>query len=351
MQEAGPFPTRSRSEGEAIDLSRPVTTSESKTAAVPQAGAGGPRPAPKVPEVTRGQVERQEMLLAGMLLAPALLAVLTIAIWPVIQNFWISFHYWKLNDMANIEFIGLQNYITVLTDPQTRFLSALWVTFRFAFFSISLQLLLGLGLALLINQSFRGRGLVRAAVLIPWAIPTAISGMMWKFMFDAQLGVINDVFVRLGLIDGYIAWLGKVNTALGGIIAADVWKLTPFVALLLLAGLQVIPGELYEAARVDGAGWWTQLWRITLPLLKPSILVVLVFRTIDALRAFEIVFVMTGGGPGNSTETAGVFAYLTMMRHLDFGKGSAISVLIILCTAFLSYLYVRFLGARVGREA
>lgn len=327
--------------GEAIDLTHPAKG--------PDLNAGPQRRLP--PLVKPGQVARQETILAGLLLAPALLAIVGIAIYPILRNIWISLHYWKLNDPLNTKFIGLENYITILTDPSGRFVSALWVTLRFAFYSIGLQLVLGLALALLINQTFKGRGLVRAAVLIPWAIPTAISGLMWKFMFDDQLGLVNDIMLRLGLISGYQAWLGKVSTALGAIIAADVWKLTPFVALLLLAGLQVIPNELYEAARVDGAGWWTALWRITLPLLKPSILVVLLFRSIDALRAFEIVFVMTGGGPGNSTETAGVYAYLTMMRHLDFGKGSAISVLIIICTLILSYVYVRLLGARTGREA
>jgi len=293
----------------------------------------------------------REYRLALALMAPALLAILGVAFFPILRTMWISLHTRVLNEPGlGQPFVGLQNYVDLVVGSDGRLLASLANTLKFTVSSVSLELVLGLLIALLIHREFTGRGLVRASVLVPWAIPTAISSLMWRFIFDDRLGLLNDILARIGLIDGYQAWLGNPKTAMAAIVATDVWKTTPFMALLLLAGLQVIPWDLYEAARVDGAGAWTSFWRITLPLLKPAMLVALVFRTLDAFRAFDIVFVMTGGGPANSTETITVYGYKTLMRYLDFGHGSAIAVIIFLCVLSISFLYIKLLGANLSKE-
>lgn len=315
-------------------------------------GSGSPCALRGVEQLSRpNETARREARFAWLLLTPAVIAFAAVALVPILRTVWISMVSLKLNEPGSQPFVGLQNYVDLFADPEGRLIDGLLNTLTFSVWSVGIELVLGMAIALLLHRTFWGRGAVRASVLIPWAIPTAISGLMWKFMFDDRLGLMNELLTRVGLIDNYRAWLGDPGTAMGAIIAADVWKMTPFVALLLLAGLQVIPSEMYEAARVDGAGPWTSFWRITLPMLKPSILVVLVFRTIDSFRAFDIVFVMTGGGPGNSTETAAVYAYKMMMRYLDFGHGSAIAVILFLCVLAINFFYVKVLGANLGREA
>ncbi|MFZ5823547.1 MAG: carbohydrate ABC transporter permease [Bacillota bacterium] len=292
---------------------------------------------------------RKEARFAWILLTPALIAFMVVAFVPILRTIWLSLHDYRLNRPGQETFVGLRNYIDLFTNPEGHLLNGLWATVRFTVASVGIELVLGIAIALLLHRAFWGRGAVRASVLIPWAIPTAISGLMWKFMFDDRLGLFNALLLRVGLIDSYQAWLGDPTTAWMAIVAADVWKMTPFVALLLLAGLQVIPADIYEAARVDGASAWTTFRRITLPLLKPSILVVLVFRTMDSFRAFDIIFVMTGGASG--TETAAVYAYKTMMRYLDFGNGSAISIILFICVLAINFFYVKILGANLGKEA
>jgi ABC-type sugar transport system permease subunit len=285
--------------------------------------------------------QRQESLLAYLLVGPAMLTIGVFALYPIFNTIWLSLHEIKLNmPYLGKPFIGFQHYVTISTDE--RFWASLWNTLYFTFFSVFLELIFGFAIALLINRSFRGRGIVRAAVLIPWAIPTVVSALMWKFMFNDQLGVVNDILVKVGILDHYIAWLGSRETALWSIIVTDVWKTTPFMALLILAGLQVIPADLYESAKVDGATPFQQLLRITMPLVKPAVIVALLFRTLDAFRVFDIVFVMTGGGPANSTETLSMYAQTTLMRYLDFGKGSALAVITFLCVMLISLFYIKF---------
>jgi ABC-type sugar transport system permease subunit len=293
--------------------------------------------------------QRQEALLAYMLVGPAMLTIGVFALYPIINTLWLSLHELKLNmPYLGQPFVGFQHYVTVSGDP--RFWSSLWNTLYFTFFSVVLELILGFAIALLINRSFVGRGIVRASVLVPWAIPTVVSAMMWKFMFNDQLGVLNDIFVKIGILDHYIAFLGSRDTALWSVIVTDVWKTTPFMALLILAGLQVIPADIYEAAKVDGATPFQQLIRITMPLVKPAVMVALLFRTLDAFRVFDIVFVMTGGGPGNSTETLSMYAQTTLMRYLDFGKGSALSVITFICVMLISFIYIKCFGVNVEKK-
>lgn len=254
-----------------------------------------------------------------------------------------------LNDVViKPNFIGFKHYMDNLTDK--RMWSAMWNTFTFTIFSVGVELLLGLAIALLINKEFSGRGLIRASILIPWAIPTAVSALMWKFLYDGQNGVIAKVFEQIGLVDKMANLLTTDTGAMFSIIFTDVWKTTPYMALLILAGLQTIPSSLYEAASIDGATKWKQFMTITLPLLKSSILVALLFRTLDAFRVFDLVFVLTGGGPANSTETISILAYKVMFSQTNFGEGSALSVIVFICVAIISTIYIKFLGAELTQD-
>lgn len=240
-------------------------------------------------------------------------------------------------------FVGLKHYKDSLSD--TRLWKALWNTTFFTVVSVAVELVLGLGIALLINKAFFGRGLVRATILIPWAIPTAVSALMWKFLYDGQNGIVAKYFADIGLVDRMGDLLTTDVGAMFAVIFADVWKTTPYMALLLLAGLQTIPSSLYEAASIDGATKWQQFTKITLPLLKSSILVALLFRTLDAFRVFDLIYVLTGGGPANSTETISILAYKVMFSQTNFGGGSALAVIVFICVAIISIIYIKLLGA------
>lgn len=239
-------------------------------------------------------------------------------------------------------FIGLKHYKENLTD--SRMWKAIQNTTVFTVISVFAELVIGLAIALLINKAFFGRGLVRATILIPWAIPTAVSAFMWKYLYDGQNGIVAKAFAEIGLFDQMTDMLTTSTGAMFAVIFADVWKTTPYMALLLLAGLQTIPSSLYEAAAIDGASKWKQFLKITLPLLKSSILVALLFRTLDAFRVFDLIYVLTGGGPANSTETISILAYKVMFNQTNFGEGSALSVIVFVCVAIISMIYIKFLG-------
>jgi ABC-type sugar transport system permease subunit len=282
--------------------------------------------------------ERREARLAWWLVAPALGTILLVALFPLLWTMWESLHLHDLRmPWLGRPFIGLANYLEAAGDP--RFRGALAHTFLFAAATVTLELLLGCALALAMNRAARGRGLVRAAVLVPWAIPTVVSALLWRFMFEGRAGIANALFREppVWFIDPVLAWVP--------VILADVWKTTPFVALLLLAGLQNIDPSLYEAARIDGASAWRQFRHVTLPLLRPAILVALIFRTLDAFRVFDLIYVMTGGGPGTSTEPIALYTFNSLLQNLRFGYGSALSVIVFAVTFLLALGYVRFLGA------
>ena len=291
-----------------------------------------------------------DVTLAWMLVAPALATIALIAFFPLAWTVWESLHVHDLRmPWLGRPFVGLDNYVEVFRDG--RFWSALGHTAFFAAVSIALELVLGLFLALSINRTFRGRGPVRAAILIPWACPTVVAALLWRFIFDSQAGIANAVLTDVGLLDRPIVWFIQAGTAWVPVILADVWKTTPFVALLLLAGLQTIDRTLYEAAAVDGASAWWQLRRITIPLLKPAILVTLIFRTLDAFRVFDLIYVLTGGGPGTSTEPIALYTFNTLLQNLQFGYGAALSVTVFLITFALAVFYIRGLGVDVGGAA
>jgi ABC-type sugar transport system permease subunit len=289
-------------------------------------------------------IERQEARLAWRLVLPAFLTILLVVLFPLLWTLWESLHLHDLRmPWLGNPFIGLSNYLEAMRD--SRFWSALAHTTFFAVTSVGLELIVGLGLALALNRAFRGRGLVRAAVLIPWAIPTVVSALLWRFMFEGQSGIVNSLLVSLGILGEPVVWFIRPAAAWVPVVLADVWKTTPFVALLLLAGLQNIDASLYEAARIDGASAWRQFRHVTLPLLKPALLVALIFRTLDAFRVFDLVYALTGGGPGTSTEPIALYTFNTLLQNLQFGYGSALSIIVFVVTFSLALLYIRFLGA------
>lgn len=286
--------------------------------------------------MSRLQTERVRF--AWLLLVPTLLVVGLVAAYPLAQTVVTSFTDARLASSRPVHFVGLANYAELLSDR--RFLASLSITLRFTLVTLVCELLLGLGIALIINSRFKGRGLLRAAMLVPWAIPTVVSAQMWKWMYHDIYGVINDLALRLGLIAEPRAWIADAHTILWAVSAVDVWKTTPFVALLLLAGLQVIPGEVYEAARVDGASPFQQFMRITLPLLQPALAVTLIFRTLDALRVFDLFYVMVGNRRG--FQTAAIYNQQVLVEFSRIGDGSAISMAIFGLIAVFVVVYVTF---------
>ncbi len=270
---------------------------------------------------------------------PAMALLSLVTFYPVVYVVYLSLQR-RLVIFDIAEFVGVDNYLFLIQDA--RFWNALKNTAYFTVLSVSLELLLGLGIALLLNRSFRFRGLARAVVLVPWAIPTVVSAKMWEWMYNPDYGILNY------LLGAKINWLGDPFTAIHAAVLMDVWKTVPFAVILLTAGLQIIPQEIMRAARIDGASPCQAFRRITLPLLAPVILVVLIFRTLDAFRVFDSIYVLTGGGPANTTETLSIYAYRVLFQTLQFGYGSALSVVVFLCTGSMSLLYIKML-TRGGR--
>jgi trehalose/maltose transport system permease protein len=293
------------------------------------------------------KLQRRQARIGWVLLIPALAVVALVAIYPLGKTIYYSFTNQEfLQGIEPTKWVGLENYRTLWHD--TIFRNAVWETIKFTLITVGFEFVLGMIIALVVNSSFKGRGAMRAVMLVPWAIPTVVAAQMWKWMFDDVYGVINDAGVRLHLLSHSRAWISEPSTALASVCAVDIWKTTPFVALLLLAGLQVIPGDLYEAASVDGASKLQQFWRITLPLLRPAILVALIFRTLDALRVFDVFYVFFGNRP--DTQTMAIYAQSTIVGDGHVGYGSAISVAIFLIIAVFVIIYVTATRVSGGDE-
>ena len=242
-------------------------------------------------------------------------------------------------------FIGLKAYGNLIKD--TRFWKALGHTLIFTVISVGIELVLGMLLALIMNKAMKGIGLVRTVALIPWAIPTAVSAMIWSYLYDGSYGIVSFLFNKLGIINSQSAMLLTSHGAMSAAIIADVWKTTPYMALLLLAGLQVIDRGLYESSAIDGAGPVVTFFKITLPLVKPSLLVALLFRTLDAFRVYDLIAILTGGGPGNGTESLSIYAYLLMFDQSNYGYSSVVVMGMFVVVAIIAFLYVKVLGADV----
>ncbi len=290
-------------------------------------------------------LKKREQIFGLLLLAPTFLFISAFAFYPIVYSFILSSKKIIIGLPEIGEgFVGLSNYRALLHDQNA--LNAFKNTIVFVMVSTFLEIAAGLVIALIIHREFRGRGLVRAAILIPWAIPTVVSSQMWRFILNDKYGLINYILYGNN-VTGYKAWLADPLTAFTAIITADVWKTSSFAALLILAGLQMIPDELYEAARVDGANAWQRFTRITLPLIRPAIVVALLFRTMDAFRVFDLVFVMTQGGPGDATNVLQFYGYKKIFAEGLMGYGSTISVLVFLITLVISLLYIRTVGRKL----
>ncbi|ARV58301.1 sugar ABC transporter permease [Nostocales cyanobacterium HT-58-2] len=285
-------------------------------------------------------IRSREQRTAWIFLLPALLLLLFVFGYPIVRAFWLSFFTQNLGTKLQPVFSGLENYARMAGDG--RFWQSFWTTTVFTGTTVTLELLLGLGIALVLNQRFFGRGAVRTIAILPWALPTALIGLAWAWIFNDQFGVVNDILLRLGLIQTGINWLGEPTLAMIAVIVADVWKTTPFISILLLAGLQSISPDLYEAHAIDSATPWQSFYQITLPLLMPQILIATLFRFAQAFGVFDLIAVMTGGGPGGATEVVSLYIYSTVMRYLDFGYGAALVVctflLLIAAVAIASFL-------------
>ncbi len=299
-----------------------------------------PTPSGKGAPPRGGLLQRKEALFALLLILPAFVFIGIIIFYPMALSLYLSLFQVDLTRKgAGTPFVGLANYIDIF--KSSYFWSSIGRTAYFTAVSIALEMVLGLFVALLLNEKFRGRGALRSLLLLPWALPITVDAIMWKWIFNANYGAFNAFLTQLGLIDKYQPWLTRPWSAMHCVIVADVWKVTPLVALLLLAGLQTIPRELYEAAYVDGAGWFRILWKITIPLLGPTMTVVLVLRTLDAFRVFDIVYVMTQGGPANATKVISFLTYQEAFKFLHFSKGAALSYIITLIVALFAYLYTQ----------
>lgn len=239
-------------------------------------------------------------------------------------------------------FSGEDNFTKVLKDERVH--STLTFTLSFTVISVFAELIFGLALALIMNKPFKGRSIVRTFSLIPWAIPTSVAALIWSYLYNGSSGIVSHIFTAIGIINSPASMLNSARNALGGIIIADVWKTTPYMALLLLGGLQVIPDSLYESSALDGATKWQQFRYITLPLLKPSIFVALLFRTLDAFRILDLIYVLTGGGPGGSTESISLYAYKVMVSQTRFGYGSAIVLIMALVVGIITFVYIKALN-------
>jgi trehalose/maltose transport system permease protein len=286
---------------------------------------------------------------AMVFLLPMIIALIIVAGWPLYRTIYFSFTNASLSHIGDAQFIGFKNYLSwitlksgrtiysgVLVDPA--WWNAVWNTVRFAFISVLLETILGTIVALVLNAEFVGRGLVRAAILIPWAIPTIVSAKMWGWMLNDQFGMVNDLLLRLHLISHKIAWTANADTAMIAVLIVDIWKTTPFMALLILAGLQMIPKDIYEATAIDGVHPVKVFFRVTLPLVRPALMVAVIFRLLDAMRIFDLIYVLT---PNSSqTKTMSVIARENLIDFDKFAYGSAESTLLFLLIAIMTVLYI-----------
>lgn len=287
---------------------------------------------------------RSDARFGWALMLPALAVIALVALVPIAWTAWDSLHLHDLRlPWLGHPFVGAANYTAALSSA--RFWRAMAHTGVFAAITVSLELTGGLVLALMVDRVVRGRGLVRTAVLLPWAIPTVVVALVWRFLFESPGGLAGAFVRRVGATPP--TWFADPTAAWIPLVLADVWKMTPFVAVLLLAGLQTIDASLYEAARIDGAGWWRRLTHITLPLLRPALLVAFIFRVLDAFRVFDLMYVMTGGGPGTATEPVALLTFSTLLQDLRFGSGAALSMIVFAVSFAFALGFIRLVGRDV----
>ena len=299
----------------------------------------------------RSDLTRQRSRSAMLFLLPMIVTLALVAGWPLMRSIYFSLTDASLTDLAGAKWIGLNNYLGWKTLPSGRVIyygvladaawwNAVWNTVRFAFVSVILEATLGMAVALALNAEFPGRGIVRAAILIPWAIPTIVSAKMWAWMLNDQFGILNDMLLSLGLIHEKIAWTASSDTAMFAVLIVDVWKTTPFMALLILAGLQTIPNDIYEAAAIDGVHPVKTFLRVTLPLVRPALMVAIIFRLLDAMRIFDLIYVLTPNSA--QTKTMSILARENMFDFDKFAYGSAEATLLflIIFSTVIAYIWI-----------
>jgi len=288
--------------------------------------------------------QNDDRIFAYLLNIPSTFIILLIVAYPVAYSFILSLYKYNLKRPRRTRFNWLNNYWDILTDPF--FWEVMTVTIYFVIVSIGLILVIGLALAVLLNEDFKGRGILRSMVLIPWAMPPVVNGLMWQGILNGTYGVFNGILLRMGFIGEYVGWLTKPFIALNMTAMAHVWNRVPFAVIILLASLQAIPEDQYQAAEVDGAGMWQRFWSITLPWLLHPILIILIYQTMLAFRVFDIIYTLTGGGPAYGTHVLAWQTYMTAFGSYDFGHGNAYSYLITFITMLLAIFYMRLLYAR-----
>jgi ABC-type sugar transport system permease subunit len=289
----------------------------------------------------RFTLRQQDARFAWLLLLPSLIIILGVTLQPILTTFYLSFFQVSAAITLPKVFVGLNNYLEAVTDPV--FWQTIGRTLYFTAISVGLELLIGLGIAQLINSHPWGWKFMRFSLIIPWAFPTIVSGSMWRWIYNADFGALNGLLMQLGIINHYVPWLNNPATAMNLVIIADMWHVIPFVALILQAALATLPIELDEAAMMDGANAIQRFLLIRLPLLRPAILVALIVRTVEAFRVFDIVYIITGGGPAFGTVTISYLTYLETFSYGKLGSGSALSFLISAFTLGMAYIYIRFL--------
>ena len=286
------------------------------------------------------ELAARQRLVAYGLIAPGLLLIMGVMAYPMIYNVVLSFHTRILSRPAlGTPFVGLANYIETIRDPLFR--QVFSQTLYFVVVSLAIELVIGMGLALLLHRRFPGRGLVRGLILLPWMMSPIVAAFSWAWLLNDAYGLVNYLFLKAGLLKAPVAWLATEGLAMKAIITVDVWREIPFVTIVLLAGLQSIPPEVHEAARVDGASSVRAFFHVTLPLLKPSIMIALLMRTMVAIRLFELPFVMTRGGPAGSTEMLATYTYKVAFQSFNMGYASTLAVVILLASLAMSLVYIR----------
>ena len=291
-----------------------------------------------------GRLEKNEGLFAFILILPALLLVMGLYIYPLTFSFVVSFFRSDLRK-PGVVFLGLKNYIEIFKTPEL--VVSFWRTIYFTVVSISIEMLAGIAIAVAFNKKFAGRAIARSLILIPWAVPPVVNGIIWNWLVHPKIGVVNYVLVQAGILERYKPWLADPAWALNIIILADAWKWTPLVVLLILAGLQSIPDELYEAATIDGCTRSQSFFRVTLPLLRWPILVTLLLRTVEAIRIFDLIFIMTRGGPANTTKLTTFYVWEVTFKYHRLGFGSALAYVITFLIVIFAVLYYRTISTRV----
>ncbi|SHN80923.1 multiple sugar transport system permease protein [Geodermatophilus obscurus] len=305
------------------------------TTTLPPTEKTQPKSAPRGSISDRSRSERR---LGWLLAGPAFFVMLAVTAYPILQAVYESLFSYRLTDPANRSFTGLSNYLVILTDPL--WWQALGITLFITLVTVAVELVLGFGLAMVMAKALSSiRPVVRASILIPYAVITVVSALAWQFAFDINTGFVNSWFAWLPGIGTDTDWFGGTWTSLLVICLAEIWKTTPFISLLLLAGLAQVPEVLQEAAKVDGATWWQRLWRVTIPNMKAAIMVALLFRTLDAFRIFDTIFIMTAGA--NGTESVSFLAYRQTIARLEIGLGSAVSVLLFLCVVLIAVGFIK----------